>query len=64
MGLIHYINFIIQSIIIIRERRNKTVIDNMLSLINTSSNLIIIIREFRGGDTFRNSVSVILRHNE
>jgi hypothetical protein len=64
MGLIYYANFTIQSTIIIRERRNETVINNILSLTNPPSNLIIIIRKFRGGSTFKNRVSAMLRHDK
>jgi hypothetical protein len=62
--LVHYVNFTVQSTRITRKRRDETIVDNMLSLMDMTSDLIALIREFRSGSTFRNSVSMMLWYDE
>jgi hypothetical protein len=64
MSSVHHANFTVQSTKITRKRRDETVVDNTLSLTDTTSDLITLTREFRSGSTFRNSVSMTLWHDE
>jgi hypothetical protein len=61
---VHHANFTVQSTKITRKRRDETIVDNTLSLTDTTSDLITLTREFRSRSTFRNSVSTMLRHDE
>jgi hypothetical protein len=62
--LIHHANFTGQGVVITREGSNKTVFNNMLCLVNTTSDLIMVTGKLRSGSTFRSSVSTMLQHDE